>query len=211
MDTRHDGLLNPWLSIWTQPRDTIQHIVDENPERLVWTLAALGGFAQALVRSSSNQTGDEVAWFILILISAVAGSIIGIVFLYITAIMVRWTGRWLGGQGSIKNIRAAIAWANVPSVWTLVLWIPGLLLFRQELFTTETPRIDASASLALAFLAFSMILMTAGVWSIFILLKCVGQVQGFSAWKALGNLVLATVPYVILLNIFIFLTRVSSG
>jgi hypothetical protein len=82
-------------------------------------------------------------------------------------------------------------------VWALILWPVELALFGQELFTTETPIIDATPLLAFLFLGFGIIGLSIGIWTIVIFLKCLGQVQGFSAWKALWNTLLALLVVII--------------
>lgn len=93
--------------------------------------------------------------------------------------------------GESEQVRAAIAWSSVPLIWALLLWIPELVLFGQDLFTSSTPRLDANPLLAVALIGFGLVELTIGIWAIVVFLKCLGQVQGFSAWRALGNALLA--------------------
>ncbi len=197
MESINNQILNPWLSMWTKPRATIQQIVDTDPERLVLVLAAIAGFSQTLDQNARMSGGDALGWPIIFLILAIAGPISGLIGLYIGSVLIRWTGNWMSGNASSQNIRAAMAWSSVPIIWALILWIPGLVLFGQELFTTETPIIDATPSLTFIFVGFGVIELTVGIWVFVVFLKCLGQVQGFSAWKALGNVFLAGLVIII--------------
>jgi hypothetical protein len=190
MKNNNKDHLNPWFTMWIKPRATIQQIVDTNPEHLVLLLAAIAGFSQVLDRASMKGMGDRWEWPIIFIIATIAGPIGGIIGFYIGGALIHWTGKWIGGKASSQDIRAAIAWSAVPIIWALILWIPGLVLFGQELFTTEMPSIDADPSLALIFLGFAAIEIIVGIWAFVVFLKCLGQVQGFSAWKALGNAIL---------------------
>jgi hypothetical protein len=202
--TFDEQTLNPWITIWNKPRATIQQIVDTNPKHLVLVLAAISGFSETLDRACTRSTGDHLAWPIIILIAAIIGPIGGIITLYIGGALIRWTGSWIGGNASSQNVRAALAWSSVPIIWDLLLWIPELILFGQELFTSETPIIDASLSLTLIFLGFGTIEITIGTWTIVVFLKCLGQAQGFSAWKALGNVILTLLVIIVPIVIIIF-------
>ncbi len=197
MESINNQILNPWVSMWTKPRATIQQIVDTDPERLVLVLAAIAGFSGGLDRASIQSMGDRWEWPTIFLIAATAGAISGLIGLYIGSALIRWTGNWMSGNASSQNIRAAMAWSSVPIIWALILWIPGLVLFGQELFTTETPIIDATPSLTFIFVGFGVIELTVGIWVFVVFLKCLGQVQGFSAWKALGNVFLAGLVIII--------------
>ena len=201
MENSNQQALNPWFSIWTKPRATIQQIVETDPQRLVLLLAALGGFSTVLDRASMRNMGDRLEWPMLFLVAAIVGPLAGIVTLYLGGVLLRWTGRWIGGQASSQHIRAAMAWSSVPEIWALLLWIPELALFGQELFTSTTPLLDANPSLNIAMLGFAALGILMAVWQFVIFLKCLGQVQGFSAWKALGNSIMASM--VVLLPIII--------
>ena len=134
--------------------------------------------------------------------AAFGGPISGIVALYLFAALVRWTGAWIGGRASTLDIRAAIAWSSVPLIWAMLLWIPEIAIFGRELFTTATPRMDANPSLAFLLMGFGIVEVGMAVWGFVVYLKCLGQVQGFSAWKAWGNVMLAllviAVPLVVI-------------
>lgn len=180
--------LNPWVSIWTTPRATIQQIVEANPERLVLVLSALAGISQVLDRASLRNLGDQWDLRWIFVFALAVGPLAGILGLYVGSALISWTGRWLGGTAPLQNIRAAMAWSNVPIIFALILWIPNLALFGNELFTTEIPRLAASTHLFAVFSVLAVLEMVAGIWAFVILLKSLGQVQGFSAWKALGNI-----------------------
>lgn len=190
--------LNPWMSIWTRPRATIQYIVNTDPRRGVLLLTATYGFFLLIDRADLSNLGDRLAWPFIALIAAIIGPFAGIAILYIGGALLRWTGNWMGGRASTQNVRAAMAWSNVPIIWSLALWIPALALFGQELFTTRTPLTDAAPWLTLAMTGFGVIQIAAGIWSIVVFLKCLGQVQGFSAWKALGNAILTVLVLVLI-------------
>jgi hypothetical protein len=197
MESVNEQIMNPWISIWTKPRATIQQIVDTNPERLVLLLAGVGGFSTVLNHASTKSLGDKLDWPMLFLIAAIVGPVAGIITLYIASALIRWTGNWIGGKATSQHIRAAMAWSTVPEVFALPLWIPLLGIFGQEMFTSEMPRLQANPSLSIVFFSLAAIGLAIGIWEFVIYLKCLGQVQGFSAWKALGNSLLALMVVVL--------------
>lgn len=192
MEISNQSTLNPWLSIWTKPRATIQQIVESNPTQYVLLLAALGGVSNSLDRASVKNTGDLLPLWLVMVLVILGGSFVGVLGLYVGSFVIRWTGKWIGGVGNTQHIRAAMAWANVPSVVNLLIWVPQLLLVGHEMFTKATPRLEGSLSLSSAMLVLGTIQTVMSIWAIFIFFKSLGQVQGFSAWKALGNVCLAT-------------------
>ncbi|MDP6687700.1 MAG: Yip1 family protein [Acidobacteriota bacterium] len=204
--------LNPWVSIWTQPRATIQQIVDSDPEQSVLILAGLGGFADCLSLVLGSGLGDRYSWFYIVLLCGLIGLVWGIVTLYVFSFLLHWTGKWLDGMASQPLIRAAGAWAQVPIMWSFPIWVPLIALFGQDLFRSGSFGLESNPFYPyygpiLAPLA------VLGVWSFVLSLHCLAQVQGFSAWKALGNNFLAV--FFLLLGaavtvIFIALLTISA-
>jgi len=197
MNLKKRGVFNPWLSIWTRPRKTIQRIVETDPEKHVVALAALGGVVQSLSEASNRDLGDRVGVLTILAVALIAGSIAGVIGVYLSAVLLRWTGKWIGGNASTVNLRAAMAWGYVPIIAVGVLWIPLVLLLGREAFASQTPYMNQSSGLALAVLVAGVLFVVAAVWTMVVVLKAIGQVQGFSAWKALGNSVLTGLVIVV--------------
>lgn len=193
--------LNPWRSAWTRPRETIQAIVDGNPEYQVYTLAALTGVCQTLERASTRHMGDEMSLAAVLGIVALAGPISGVIAWYISSALIGWTGKWVGGVASYQQVRAAVAWSALPLIASLLLLAPELWFYGKELFTSHTPEIDDSPYLYLLFIALEFGL---AMWTLVLFLKMLGQVQGFSAWRALGNVLLAALVIVLPIVVIAF-------
>jgi len=202
--------LNPWVSIWTQPRATIQQIVDSDPEQSVLILAGISGFASTLDSVRDAGLGDGIPWFYIVLISALIGSLLGIAGLYVFSFLLHWTGKWLDGRASQPLIRAAGAWAQVPIIWGLLLWVPLIALFGQDLFRSGSFGLESNPFSPYLF-PITSIGIVLGVWSLVLSLHCLAQVQGFSVWKALGNYVLVIAVVVIPVTVIfvIFLTMLG--
>lgn len=210
---RREPLVLGYLSGLNHERQS-NRIVDTNPQKFVIRLTCIEGFADALDYARIQlRLGDKYDWPIIFAGAAVIGPIAGLIGLYFFAAMISWTGKWIGGKAPSGNIRAAIAWSGVPMIWKLILWIPLLILFGQELFTTQIPGIYAKPFFWLMFLGLRMILITIVIWAFVVFLKCLGQVQGFSIWKVLYNLILTilfSIPIFILVIIVMLFLRSPS-
>ena len=182
---------NPWFSIWLQPRATMQQILDTDPARWVLLLAIIAGFFQALDRAVIQDLGDRVdSWQSVVLACAIISPIWGVLGLFLGGYLLRTTGGWLGGSASVREVRAAIAWGGIPMIWLGLLWIPSIALFGDENFTSATPRLDNDPALASAMLFLAGLELIGSIWAIVISLKCLGQAHKFSAWRALGSVLL---------------------
>lgn len=197
--------LNPWLSIWTKPRATMAQILREDRTSWVILLSAVAGISQVLDNAVMRSMGDQWEWHYILIVALIAGPIGGIIGLYLISFLLRVTGTWFGGNAEPEDVRAAYAWSGVPALWILPLWLPQLLLFGQEMFTTATPIMDASNYLWMIFMGLAVIELIVGIWAIVIYLKCLGQAQGFSAWAALANTIVAYLFLLVPVFVIVFL------
>jgi Yip1 domain len=199
---------NPFLTIWTRPRQTIRAIVETDPTRHVLILTVLQGIALALMRASTQKLGDHFTFPAVLAMVVGLGSLVGLAALYGVAWILALTGRWLGGRAQPERFRAAIAWSSVPMVASLP---PGLMLFAvlgRELFMTRTPTIDAYPALGLLVLGWQGITALLRGWELMLFVRCTEEVQDFSVWRGLGSLLLAglVVAVVVLLTIVIYVS-----
>ena len=196
IDEEHQALI-PWLNIWFRPRQSIHDIVDSYPESKTLIPAILTGVAQALNQASIRNALDALSLQLTLIICFVGGALGGILFIYISAALMRIIGHWFGGQASATEVQAAVAWSSVPYIWSLTLWVPQFVLFGKELFTSAMPRISSSPFLSLLFLGFSLLETVTVVWSLFVLLICLSEVHRISIWKSLATTILSGIIMVI--------------
>ena len=201
MDEGTNMTLNPWRSIWLKPRATIRQIVTTDPDRHVLALIAANSVIGAVLAGVTSALQGQFGLLFLLLLVLVVAPIFAVLMLYLVALLLRWTGRWLGGVASSRDLRAALAWGCVPSLLAgAALLVPGL-----DLFPTPPPELQ-SVPFALATYGLgSKIQLLAGVWSLFTMIKCIAEVQGFSAWRALGNYLLA------ILMIIVVIVAIAAG
>ncbi len=180
--------MTPWKSIWLEPRKTIRSIVRTNPKAQFWLLSWLYAFPVLLHMAQSLSLGEVFPIALIVLISAGLAAFVGWASLSILAYILLWTGRWIGGDATFLELRAAVAWANVPNVVNIILWVLLTIEFGALLFTTGFSEMEFMGyQLGLVVVVF-ILQLTVAVWSFIILIKTIAEVQGFSAWKALLNI-----------------------
>lgn len=188
MLTRSDQPLNPWFSIWTKPRATMRQILDTDPNRMIWVLASITGIGQVFQNASGSGYTGLRSVMIWLAVSVVTGPIVGIVVLLVSAFLFRHTGNWLGGVGDYVSVRSAVAWSYVPGIWAMVLLVPFYGILGTDLLSAGSwPAGYAGVVAAVVFAVGTAI----GIWHMVITLKCVGEAHQFSAWRALGTMIVA--------------------
>lgn len=189
--TGHDlPLSDSFLTIWLQPRDTIRRIVRRNPRYFVIALAAIAGITSSLSSMPGRSGGAEDSVRQLLLVAFLAGPLLGLLGVFLGGWLVRLTGRWLlEGRGGAREVRAALAWGELPGVVALPLWLLATAAFGTAVLAQRTfDLVGASPVYAL----FAISIVGLRTWGLILTAHTVAEVQGYrSAWKGLLNLLLA--------------------
>jgi hypothetical protein len=202
---------NPWLMMWVRPRATIRAIVDSDPKRLNVLLVSIAGIHVALDEFSGLQLGSSLSIPAIFALSVVVGPVVLLGLWYLMAILLKWTGGWIGGTASLVNIRSATAWSYVPYVLLALLWIPKLLVFGPDLFTGSLETFRGDLVQSAIYFALLLVQVVVSVWYVFIYCKALGEVQGFSAWKAFGNSLLAALVLIVPIIVIAFVVGLLAN
>lgn len=190
---------NPWLSIWTEPRKTIRSIVDTDPKFGYLILCAIYGlpFAFNLVQNF-DLTAVIPVWAVLIG-SLVACVFLGMIGISISSWLIHIFGRMLGGKANFQTVRAAVAWSNVPNFVTVLLWIVLLGVFGSQVFNRNFSEMQFVGYQAGILFLVMLLESIVSVWGFIILLSALREVQEFSVWRAILNVVIPFVAVVIVI------------
>jgi hypothetical protein len=212
LEGQFKGGLNPWISIWTKPRDTMKEVFQSSPKG-VFLLFLVGAFVQVLDRAAQRHSGDSMNSLTGLIITCIISTLIGAAtYYYLVPVMLRWVGSLVGGRGTTERVRYSLAYSYIPIAYSLIIvWLPSLLLFGIENFTTNTPVVDSSTTLTLLFFLLGIIDLIIGIWAIIIFLKCLGEAHQFSAWKALLTTILSVLIFIGPLIVIGLLVVVSMG
>ena len=180
------GSITPFFTIWTQPRATIRRIVDSDPRRRVIALAAIGPAISALAdqwsRALANNANLSVLWPIWVAVNVAIQAALGVLMLFVMGVVLKWSGSLLGGVASRVEVRAALAWSQVPVITVvIVVLIAGLL-------GVPIP-VPAPGKLPHSNPELYKMMVVPGVfglWGLVVWLKCLGEVHRFSAWRAMA-------------------------
>lgn len=185
-----DKHLDPWISMWSRPKATIQQIIEKDPKKHIYFLACIAGIHEALFIASDKNYGDHLNLFVLLIGIVISGGLMGLIGIHVLGAALKYTGKWLKGKANHTELKAAVAWGSVPMLYITIIWITELLFFGNEVFSTEMPTVKDSA-----FLAFSLGItkIIAYIYAFKTMVSSIGQVQGFSAQKAYTNLFLSGV------------------
>lgn len=198
---------NPWLKIWTSPKITIQEIVNYNPKYRFGVLCFIYGLIWCLSMAQSLMLGHYYSIGFIYILSALLAVPIGFILLSISAGFFWIAGKLFKGKGTFDAIRAAVAWANVPSFATFFVWIILTVIYGPDIFISSTPDMNARFSVA----DFGMIIQAVlGIWGLVILIGGIAQVQKFSNWRSFGSVVIVSCLWLAVTVLAIYFLMMSS-
>ena len=206
------GSITSFFTIWTAPRATIRRIVDTDPTRNVIALAAIGPAISALAGQWSKALGNNanlsVLWPIWVAVSVAIQAALGVLSLFIVGAVLKWSGSLLGGVASRVEVRAAIAWSQVPGIAAEIVLLIAVLL------GVPIPRSAAPGTLPQIDPAFYKVMVVEGVlgfWGFIVWLKCIGEVHRFSAWRALAAILIPPLIALVAIGFVVFVVSRLTG
>lgn len=184
-------------NIWFSPREIFSYITKNENDSFTYILLFLvginRGFSQAILKNS----GDNLPLLAIVLISIIIGGLFGWISYYIFAALLSWTGEWLGGKGDTKSILRMLAYAMIPSILSLLLLIPQLSIAGEGLFQSNFDIFSLDLfSIYIYYISF-FISTTLGIWSLVLYVIGLSEVQKFSVWKAIANILIATLVIIV--------------
>lgn len=188
--------INPWSGIWFHTRKTIRAILDTNPYgKIIW-LAIINGIVSGAVWLGTlwskypEELAYKSAYFIILLL--VIGGIFGFIGLYLFGWLYQITGKWIRGTGTFTDLKCAVGWANYPFL------IGNIFNFLSYISIEKQPTISG---------IFALIALILLIWSFIISLKLIGEAHRFSAWRALGTVILV---FLLLFIVFMIVIVILS-
>jgi len=182
--------VNPWTHIWIKPRDTIRQIINFDPKYRFWILSFLYGLPMLLHMAQNLSMGTAFSTAGIAIAAVVLATFAGWLGLSIASWLVHWTGKWIGGKSGYYPIRAAVSWSNAPNIISIIVWIILILSFQKEIFLAEFDEMSFTGSQMSIVTGSLFVQAVISIWSFIILVKGIGEAQGFSAWKGVLNVLI---------------------
>ncbi|QKG83107.1 hypothetical protein GXN76_00625 [Kroppenstedtia pulmonis] len=199
--------LNPFRTIWIHTRETVHELIEHNRPVMMYLLILLFGLNISLERASITNLADSTSLLAIPIIVLLLTPIMGFAVWFFGGLLVYWTGSWLGGIGTFKEMRIAVAWSTIPFALKTIIWVLQVILFGREMFAEITPRIDSSPLLTILLGLITLIDLIITAWFYVILSKSIGEAHNISSIKGFLSIVLGIA---LVLGCLLFLILVFS-
>ena len=204
------------VTILYQPRETMRRVLDGGGER--WTIALI---VLAYVCSSFNDPDilrmqrqiPDIALsgtLAIVALTIIVAALCWVLIFYGFSWLVTIAGRWLEGHGEYADVRAALAWAFVPVIWSVFVRIPLAIYAYRLLPVVRDKKLMVSELIArggctLAVIVFALQLVLY-VWIAFVGSSTVAEALHFTTGKGVATLAIVfALPFVIGIAAFLAL------
>ncbi|MDC8003837.1 YIP1 family protein [Aureisphaera galaxeae] len=175
-------------SIWSKPKVTLEYVLHTIPTKHVTILFVLGGIVRNIGRATQRGLGDNMSTMVVLASSVFLGAFFGWIGYYIYAWALSALGKLLGGAADPEKMRTVLAWSLVPSIASLLLLIPQLIIFGDDLFRSYP--LNDSTFYSTLWMVFGILELILSIWSIVILVIGIRLVQSFNIGFAILNMLL---------------------
>ena len=199
--------INPWLKIWTSPKETIQAVVNHDPKYRFNVFCFIYGFVWCLQTAQILMLGHYYSVGAIMILSALLSVPIGYILMNITTAFFYLAGKLFRGHSDYLNVRAVVGWSNLPSLANIILWIGLVIFYGSDIFVTANPDMASAFNFAIFAMGVQFI---AGIWGLVILIGGIAQVQKFSNLRSFGSLILVCCMWLVLTVLLVYLLTLSS-
>lgn len=201
--------LNPLLTIWTQPKETVRQLIEENKIGLSVLLVMIAGIGGVITALQDSGWFLDLSPILLIIGILITGLLSGLLNLGINTLLYTGIGKLYGGHGKLRDMAIAIGPMMIPQVFVVPVLILFALYYGERFFMVPEAFGITSISLG-AYLFLTLLTATASIWSIVISSKAIGVVHGFSSWRGFGVLmtllgIVILVTLIIVIGVIMFM------
>jgi hypothetical protein len=197
-----------FMKIWTSPREVFEFVNTYKYNKYSTLLLILAGITRTFDRASMKNMGDNFSLWGVIAFCIIIGAIFGWVTYYIYSALISWTGKWLDGKGNTDSILRVLSYALIPSIISLLLLIPQILVYGNEIFKSDGDISSGGLISNVIFYGSMYLDFTLGIWSLVLCVIGISEVQKLSIGKTILNLIL---PAIVIMTPILIIVLMING
>lgn len=204
--------MNPLLTIWTQPKRTIEYVLEHKTWSYSIFILLLASFSLGLTSFADTGFFLGLPLIVLVMLGVIFSFVGGVIGWFISAGLYTWVGKWLGGKGSFKDMATVVPLGSIPMIWLFPYNFLLIAVYGRSLFVDSNNIMFSSTVPFFITLLSNFLMFGLGVFSTVIISKAIGVVHQFSAWRGFGTIMIIfgivlalLIPFFILLFIFFFM------
>lgn len=176
-----------WYKIWFHPRKTIRELLNYSP---VSVASGVLVFITGMAYMRSISFGSSI--FTGLLLYFCGSFLVGIFFVCLITLTLLATGKILGGQANLEAMVTAFLWSNIPLIPVIFLRVFGILSGWGDIGTATNMIQNPETIVLNGFRIYASIILLIGI----------SEIQKFSLFKALLNLLSAFLAMIVFVYAF---------
>lgn len=201
--------MNPLISIWTQPKETIRYVLEYKTWSYSFFILLLSAISVGLTSFADTDFIPDLPLIILVMLAIISTFIGSIISLFISAALYNWIGKWLGGTGNFSDMFQMTPIASIPLIWMLPINLLLVVVFGKSIFIGMDESVAFMSLPATLLLLSNILTFGLSIFGFIILSKGIGIVHHFSSWRGFSVLMIifgfALVIFVPLLILLFFI------
>jgi hypothetical protein len=189
------------FNVMFSPREFIKSLPDQKVGKMPIFLAWIIGAVYLLREGVAFQLGNQMhyGWFLLtVFIIAIP---VGYLAMYVFSFFLYISGKVFKGKATFQQLFSASCYARVPEIFVFITWIFLVIIYRQSTFMHQDIYVTGSQVM----MVLGIVQVVFYIWGFVIALHTIGEVQQFSAWISLWNVILAFI-IVFMINMLVLFT-----
>ena len=197
--------MNPFISIWKEPKKTIQYMIDNKGLGYGLVIMLLAALSSSVMTFSDTGFLEGFSLPAILTIAILSGLIISIPVWFINAALYTWIGKLLGGTGNIRNMCLVVAAGVIPSIWLMPIGIIAVAMYGELLFAAPPGEFSLTNMSIGFYILYNFLLIAVGIFGLVILSKGVGLAHNFSSWRGFGTVMIFSGILIVIAILFIML------
>lgn len=177
--------LNPFLSVWTQPRETVRQFIKNDKLGYTMILVSIAGISTVIASLQNSGWFPNLSLSLLITGILISGIISGFINLGINSLLYTFVGKLYGGHGKFRDMAIATGPMMIPQIFVMPVFI-FYILFYGKLFFAAPEGFSITAIPLGAYLFLLLLMLVSSIWSVVVSSKAIGLVHGFTSMRGFG-------------------------
>lgn len=174
--------MNPFLSVWLQPKQTACYIIQTKTTRYAISLVVVGSMALVPVVFQDSGAYPAIPYMWLLLSTFILAPLVGVLVYLISVALITFVGEILGGTGEFWTVGKALSISYIPQIVTWPVYILWLFVAPASFFIGEITDVYS--------LIGRVILLVTAIWSAVIIVRALAEAHKFSNARALAAILL---------------------
>lgn len=191
--------VNPFLSIWYEPRVAARYVIETKTYVFPLVLALISGVIGFVSQSFTDNPYFLSGSDVYIMFNALFGALGGVIGWIVGSFFMMLFGKMFRGKATFKDMALALSVGYIPTILIGLLTLLDIAIVGPTMFIENGFNTGGNLAWILLSISIKMIL---SVWGMIISIKAISEAHRFSSWQGFGTMM---IPAII---VFVFVSLI---